>query len=105
MMLLNIFNLMHHFLSSSSMRSNLNKMKINSVLQKMPEKGVALFILALGVIISVGVILVSCEAAKSEISSVAYTQEELLQRGHYLVSTSACHDCHSPKVKIGRAHV
>jgi hypothetical protein len=73
-------------------------MKINSVLQKMPEKGVALFILALGVIISVGVILVSCEAAKSEISSVAYTQEELLQRGQYLVSTSACHDCHSPKV-------
>ena len=27
-----------------------------------------------------------------------FKQEELVERGKYLVTTSACHDCHTPKV-------
>lgn len=57
-------------------------------------------ILALITIISMGLTLISCsEPAKTEISQLTdLSQEELIKRGAYLVNTSACHDCHSPKV-------
>lgn len=36
---------------------------------------------------------------KTEVKVVPdMSREQLLQRGAYLVNTSACHDCHSPKV-------
>jgi hypothetical protein len=37
-----------------------------------------------------------------EVLKIALTQEELVKRGAYLVNTSACHDCHSPKVMTPR---
>lgn len=47
-----------------------------------------------------GVILASCgEPGKTEgIPRIDPGQEALIKRGAYLVNTSACHDCHSPKV-------
>jgi hypothetical protein len=40
-----------------------------------------------------------CKGNTSTISSEnkALTQEQLVQRGNYLVTTGGCHDCHSPK--------
>lgn len=44
-------------------------------------------------------LFVSCDPAKSEeITKLDYTKEQLIARGKYLVNTSACHDCHTPKV-------
>ena len=44
-------------------------------------------------------LFVSCDPAKSEeISKLDYTKEQLIARGKYLVNTSACHDCHTPKI-------
>ena len=44
-------------------------------------------------------LFVSCEPAKSErIASIDYTREQLVARGKYLVNTSVCHDCHTPKI-------
>lgn len=44
-------------------------------------------------------LFVSCEPAQSQERVVIdYTKEELIARGKYLVNTSACHDCHTPKI-------
>ena len=44
-------------------------------------------------------LFVSCEPAKSpKPISIEYSKEQLIARGKYLVNTSACHDCHSPKI-------
>lgn len=60
----------------------------------------AMAILALVAIVSVGLTLISCsEPAKTEtVVPLDLRQEQLIKRGAYLVNTSACHDCHSPKV-------
>jgi hypothetical protein len=60
----------------------------------------AMAILALVAIVSLGLTLISCsEPAKTENAlPLDLNQEELIKRGAYLVNTSACHDCHSPKV-------
>lgn len=60
----------------------------------------AMAILALVTIVSIGLTLISCsEPAKTEfIQPTDLNQEQLIKRGAYLVNTSACHDCHSPKV-------
>jgi len=57
-------------------------------------------IFALVTLIAMGLLLVSCtELTKTEIvQSADLSLEELTKRGAYLVNTSACHDCHSPKV-------
>ncbi|MBL7858959.1 MAG: diheme cytochrome c-553 [Cyclobacteriaceae bacterium] len=57
-------------------------------------------ILALVTIISMGLTLISCsEPPKTEIiQPTDLSPEEQIKRGAYLVNTSACHDCHSPKV-------
>jgi hypothetical protein len=74
-------------------------MKIIPWLSSLPEKLIASLILCIGVIVSGGALLVSCEAAKSETTSaVQYTEKEILKRGQYLVNTTGCHDCHSPKI-------
>ena len=44
-------------------------------------------------------LFVSCEPTHSARGiAIEYTREELVARGKYLVNTSACHDCHTPKV-------
>lgn len=44
-------------------------------------------------------LFVSCEPARSEeIGALDYTKDQLIARGKYLVNTSACHDCHTPKI-------
>lgn len=44
-------------------------------------------------------LFLSCDPTKSEeISRLDYTKEQLIARGKYLVNTSACHDCHTPKI-------
>lgn len=44
-------------------------------------------------------LFVSCDPPESEeVVAIDYTKEELIARGKYLVNTSACHDCHTPKI-------
>lgn len=54
-------------------------------------------------LIITSVVVTSCglkEAPKekSEQASLNFSDKELISRGKYLVNTSACHDCHTPKV-------
>lgn len=45
------------------------------------------------------VFLLACsQQPSSKTSTAAPTQEELVQRGEYLITTMGCNDCHSPKV-------
>lgn len=69
-------------------------------LLKQINRLLAAAILALILILAMGVVLVSCNGSqKSEMSQpIDLSQEELLKRGAYLVNTSGCNDCHSPKV-------
>lgn len=42
---------------------------------------------------------VACESSKyDEAVKIDYSREDLIARGKYLVNTSACHDCHTPKI-------
>lgn len=46
-----------------------------------------------------GALFVSCETVKVEDEiAIEYSKEQLVARGKYLVNTSACHDCHTPKI-------
>ncbi len=54
--------------------------------------------LALVYSFSMGIILLSCQDSDKPAESQVFSQEALIKRGEYLVNTSACHDCHSPKV-------
>ncbi len=60
-------------------------------------KGITLLIGLLVATISI-LFAVSCSPAKTEGKEIAWSQEALIKRGKYLMVTSACHDCHSPKV-------
>jgi len=40
----------------------------------------------------------SSKAAASKARSAAPSEQERIKRGEYLVTTSACHDCHTPKI-------
>jgi hypothetical protein len=55
-------------------------------------------IIAVAVCLS-GLILTSCrgKASSENTDNKVMTQEQLVQRGEYLVSTTGCGDCHSPK--------
>lgn len=46
------------------------------------------------------VMLVSCDKPQQEqqVKSPELSNQELIKKGKYIVTTSACHDCHSPKV-------
>jgi hypothetical protein len=49
------------------------------------------------------VILTSCEFSqtnetKKEETPINFSDKEMIARGKYLVQTSGCHDCHTPKV-------
>jgi hypothetical protein len=44
-------------------------------------------------------LLASCEPVHSEEKiAINYRKEDLVARGKYLVNTSGCHDCHTPKI-------
>ncbi|MBL7857389.1 MAG: diheme cytochrome c-553 [Cyclobacteriaceae bacterium] len=49
----------------------------------------AIFILAIA--------LVGCSDSQAE-NTTELSQQELIQRGKYLTTIGACHDCHSPKI-------
>lgn len=49
-------------------------------------------------LIILGITLISCQESSKPTIPLPLGQEELIKRGKYLVETSACHDCHSPKV-------
>jgi mono/diheme cytochrome c family protein len=49
-------------------------------------------------LIILGITLISCQESGKPTIPLPLGQEELIKRGEYLVKTSACHDCHSPKV-------
>lgn len=59
--------------------------------------GAIIFVLGLTVVIGASLIGLKFDV-KSKISHAGLSQGELIKRGAYLVNTSACHDCHSPKV-------
>jgi hypothetical protein len=53
----------------------------------------------LGTLFFGSTLLISCEpVANEEPVAIDYSKEQLIARGKYLVNTSACNDCHSPKV-------
>jgi hypothetical protein len=44
-------------------------------------------------------LLISCQPSRPEEKIVLdYSKEQLVARGKYLVNTSGCHDCHTPKI-------
>ncbi|HEX2630923.1 MAG TPA: c-type cytochrome [Chitinophagaceae bacterium] len=47
--------------------------------------------------LSVCAIIVACNGKGSSETKTAITQDSLIKRGDYLVSTMGCDDCHSPK--------
>lgn len=55
-------------------------------------------LLALVLVVIMAITLMSCHETSKPTTPVVLGQEELITRGEYLVNTSACHDCHSPKV-------
>jgi hypothetical protein len=73
-------------------------MKTKSLLHKMHWLWDASNLLLISLIAGSG-FLISCESAKSEkLAPPLDDTKELIARGEYLVNTSACHDCHSPKI-------
>jgi len=73
-------------------------MKTKSLLGKMHWLWDALNLLLILLIAGSG-FLISCDSAKSEkLAPPLEDTNELIARGEYLVNTSACHDCHSPKI-------
>lgn len=42
--------------------------------------------------------VVNEQKTKTEQASINFSDKELIARGKYLVNTSACHDCHTPKI-------
>jgi hypothetical protein len=72
-------------------------MELNE-LSKQIKRLMVTAILALFLIIIMGITLISCSQPGKPELPVALGQEELIKRGAYLVNTSACPDCHSPKV-------
>lgn len=59
-------------------------------------------IILLGSVLSVTIYFISCKQQDSTASQAPITQDSLVKRGSYLVSTMGCDDCHSPK-KFGPA--
>jgi hypothetical protein len=78
---------------------NLKSMENESVLKKTSWL-LALSVVVLLATLAMGsVLFISCEPEKlEETISLDNTREELIERGKYLVNTSACHDCHTPKI-------
>ena len=74
-------------------------METNSLLNKvtwLPEASLVTLIIILGIS---SALFTSCEPSHSEERIVVdYSQKDLVARGKYLVNTSACHDCHTPKI-------
>jgi hypothetical protein len=53
------------------------------------------------ILLSISLLVFSCssnDASGDDIRPPMLSQEQLISRGKYLVTTSACNDCHSPKV-------
>jgi mono/diheme cytochrome c family protein len=74
-------------------------METNSLLKKVNWLLTTSLIVLIATLGLGGTLFVSCEPAQSEeIARLDYTKEEMIARGKYLVNTSACHDCHSPKI-------
>lgn len=55
-------------------------------------------LLVLMLVVIMAITLFSCHEPGKPATPLIFSQEEMIKRGEYLVSTSACHDCHSPKV-------
>lgn len=75
-------------------------METKSMLNKVNLLLVGSVVLLIGIIITGSSLLFKgSSAAGADPAAVqTMTQAELIRRGEYLVNTSACHDCHSPKV-------
>jgi hypothetical protein len=74
-------------------------METQSVLRKAGWLLVGSVVVLLATLAMGGMLFISCEPEKTEEEiSLDFTREELVARGKYLVNTSACHDCHTPKV-------
>jgi hypothetical protein len=89
----------HHFLNPSSFTPNQKKtMESKSLLRKINGL-LATSLLLLGVVIAMGTMLVAFNTPNAQSTpEINLSQEQLISRGAYLVNTSGCNDCHSPKV-------
>lgn len=57
--------------------------------------------IALVIVANLSMLLFACnEAEKQDVTTLAPTQEQLRQKGEYLVNAMGCDDCHTPK-KMG----
>ena len=57
------------------------------------------FVVVLAALATGSMLFVSCgPLTTQEETGFKYSKEELVARGKYLVNTSACHDCHTPKI-------
>lgn len=74
-------------------------METNSLLRKVNWLLAASIILLVTMLAVSSALFVSCDPAhpQAQIDS-EYSKEQLIARGKYLVNTSACHDCHTPKI-------
>ncbi|MGH7454865.1 MAG: hypothetical protein ACRENG_26145, partial [bacterium] len=50
------------------------------------------------VVLAAGIITAQFMGCMQKSSAANESKSDLVARGKYLVSTSACHDCHSPKL-------
>ena len=74
-------------------------METQSVLKKASWLLVGSVVVLLATLTMGSMLFVSCEPSKGEETVILdYTKEQLIARGKYLVNTSACHDCHTPKI-------
>src|SRR5687768_5906120 len=74
-------------------------METNSLLKKVNWLLAVSILLLVATLATSSALFLSCEPALSEKGvAIDYSKEELIARGKYLVNTSACHDCHTPKI-------
>jgi Cytochrome c len=74
-------------------------METHSVLRKVSWLLTGSVTVLLAILTMGGTLFISCEPERLEVPGLNdLTKEQLVARGKYLVNTSACHDCHTPKV-------
>lgn len=92
----------NYLLERSESNTNNNSLQVvhQALANGKTAKAVRASALAVGTALAImtALIMTSCTPQKTEATTPALSKEALVARGAYLVTTSACHDCHSPKI-------
>jgi hypothetical protein len=74
-------------------------METESVLKKIGWLLAGTAVVLIATLAAGSLLFVSCESGRAnEVVQLDESKEQLVNRGRYLVNTSACHDCHTPKI-------